>query len=239
MYYQLQIRFEPDFQKRKRMEKTESAGKRNNKGFPAESALKPENQTAEKNYIQTDIPSKSEELILICKKLKERFSKYNAEFKIIDEDGIVSNSFEIAPWGNLESWWDDFFDSNYIYEAMMLNQQKDLFSWRFENGKCTECLKVEVKSCKPEIIRPEKALKWLKKSPENESYRNRDLICSHVEELCNEMKAGRWNDRADPVEVLENGVVLNGQHRLNAVVMADIPVSMNIRTYRKSEDLFF
>ena len=106
-------------------------------------------------------------------------------------------------------------------------------------GRCTECSKLEVSSCKPQVITPEQALKWLEKTPENESFRNRDIIPGHVAELCAEMKAGRWNDKADAVEVLEPGIVLNGQHRLNAIVAAGIPVSINIRTYRESDDLFF
>ncbi|MCR5724423.1 MAG: hypothetical protein K6G80_04965 [Treponema sp.] len=219
MKYQLQIRFEPDYKKRRRMQ--EGVQERLPESTPG------------------SIPSKAEELILISKKLEERFCKYNIALKIIQEDGLVSNSFELDPWGNLETWWDDFFDAHYVYEVRMLNQQMDLFSWRFENGACTECSKLEVKSCKPELITPEQALKWLEKTPENESFRNRDVIHNHVDELCAEMKAGRWNDTADPVEVLDNGVVLNGQHRLNAVVKAGMPVSINIRTYRESGNLFF
>ena len=53
------------------------------------------------------------------------------------------------------------------------------------------------------------------------------------------MKAGLWDDKADPIEVLSSGELVNGQHRLNAVVMADMCVSMNVRTYRKCSDLFF
>lgn len=182
---------------------------------------------------------KAEYLESLCNKLEERFANDGAEFNIIEKAGIVSNGFLLSPWGSVEHWWDNFFDCDNSYDITMINSNYDVFSWIIKNGKCMDCSKIEVVSCEPEIVTVEKALNWLKKTPENELYRNRDVIDSHVKELCEKMKAGLWKDTADPIEVLSSGELVNGQHRLNAVVMADMSVSMNVRTYRKCSDLFF
>ena len=67
---------------------------------------------------------------------------------------------------------------------------------------------------------------------------NRHLRKSKVSTYALQMQAGFWRaDSNDAILVAEDGELLNGQHRLHAVVEAGIPVNMAIR-YGASKDIY-
>lgn len=70
-------------------------------------------------------------------------------------------------------------------------------------------------------VTPELAAKWLERNT-----RNRDLRQSVVERYAADMRAGRWMVTGDAIAFDRNGVVINGQHRLWAVLEAGITVRM-------------
>lgn len=55
---------------------------------------------------------------------------------------------------------------------------------------------------------------------------NRNLRKRVVEKYADAMKNGEWLLTPEPIVIAETGRLLNGQHRLNAVVQADIGVKM-------------
>jgi hypothetical protein len=57
---------------------------------------------------------------------------------------------------------------------------------------------------------------------------NRTLADAHVETLANEMRAGRWQLTHQGIAFSPNRVLLDGQHRLWAVVMSGVTVPMRI-----------
>ena len=57
---------------------------------------------------------------------------------------------------------------------------------------------------------------------------NRTLADAHVETLANEMRAGRWQLTHQGIALSPNRVLLDGQHRLWAVVMSGVTVPMRI-----------
>lgn len=50
---------------------------------------------------------------------------------------------------------------------------------------------------------------------------NRNVLQSHVKNIVKDMVEGRWKDEADPIKFTASGQLIDGQHRLNAVVVAD------------------
>ena len=50
---------------------------------------------------------------------------------------------------------------------------------------------------------------------------NRKLNVDRVKQFARQMKAGQWQYNNEPIQIYENGVLANGQHRLSACVMAD------------------
>jgi hypothetical protein len=69
-------------------------------------------------------------------------------------------------------------------------------------------------------ITPEYARELLKANGANRSLR-KQLVRTYA----NEMLAGRWRITGEAIQFGTDGRLLNGQHRLNAVVMADVPVT--------------
>lgn len=70
------------------------------------------------------------------------------------------------------------------------------------------------------IITPELAQKLLEKNTNN-----RNLSTNTVNKYALDMLSGRWNEgNADPIVINKNGILENGQHRLNAVIKAGVPV---------------
>lgn len=76
-------------------------------------------------------------------------------------------------------------------------------------------------------VTPEIAYEWLTKNYKG----NRRLRPYHVQYLAEEMRNGRWQaDHPDAVLFDEDGEMIEGQHRINAVVEAEIPVLMRVET---------
>lgn len=71
-------------------------------------------------------------------------------------------------------------------------------------------------------ITPELAAAWL----ENTNTRNRRIREHRVNELAKDMASGRWHDTMEPIKFDKNGVLLDGQHRLAAIVAAGVPIEM-------------
>ena len=67
------------------------------------------------------------------------------------------------------------------------------------------------------------AARWLEGNTHN-----RPVNQGHVERLAGEMKAGRWQLTHQGIAFSEGGVLLDGQHRLWAIVMADVTVAMRV-----------
>lgn len=63
------------------------------------------------------------------------------------------------------------------------------------------------------LVTPGEALEMLKAN-----IRNRPLRQDHVIRLANEMKSGGWVFNGEPIQFSDGGVLLNGQHRLAAIV---------------------
>jgi hypothetical protein len=80
----------------------------------------------------------------------------------------------------------------------------------------------------PSVIRmtitPDKALNWL----ENANPNNRTLSDAHVNRLARDMKEGRWILTHEGIAFSPEGILLDGQHRLWAIVEADMPVEMHV-----------
>jgi hypothetical protein len=57
---------------------------------------------------------------------------------------------------------------------------------------------------------------------------NRPVNQGHVERLAHEMKGGRWRLTHQGIAFGANGVLLDGQHRLWAIVMSDVTVPVRV-----------
>jgi hypothetical protein len=73
-------------------------------------------------------------------------------------------------------------------------------------------------------LTPEIASDWLAHA----NTHNRVLIDNHVDYLASEMKAGRWRLTHQGIAFSDNRVLLDGQHRLWAVVMSGVTVPVRI-----------
>lgn len=71
-------------------------------------------------------------------------------------------------------------------------------------------------------ITPELAQAWL----QNANSHNRKLRDHHALALSRDMAAGRWHDTATPIKFDRNGVLLDGQHRLQAIVISGATIEM-------------
>lgn len=92
-----------------------------------------------------------------------------------------------------------------------------------------------------EKITPIMADKWLK---ENNTH-NRSLYPRTIEKYAREMVAGAWVVTSQGIAFAEDGTLLDGQQRLSAIVMANIPIKILVvrglpRVYRSTNegDLF-
>lgn len=75
-------------------------------------------------------------------------------------------------------------------------------------------------------VSPEMAELWL-----DGRDANRRIRMGHVRELVAEMKAGRWRITHQGIAFGPDGKLVDGQHRLSAVVMAETTVSMLVAYY--------
>ena len=73
-------------------------------------------------------------------------------------------------------------------------------------------------------ITPAMATNWL----ENANSRNRPVSQSAVERYARDMRSGCWRLTHQGIAFDPNGVILDGQHRLWAIVYADVPVEMHV-----------
>lgn len=73
------------------------------------------------------------------------------------------------------------------------------------------------------IVTPDVARDWLKMN-----VRNRPISDRHVAWLANAMKQGKWLRNGDTIRFDENGVLLDGQHRLAAVVQSGVSLVMDV-----------
>ena len=72
-------------------------------------------------------------------------------------------------------------------------------------------------------VTPELAAKWLEGNTHN-----RDLEPSKVELYASDMKAGRWQLTHQGIAFDDNGVLLDGQHRLWAIVETNMPMKFRV-----------
>lgn len=70
-------------------------------------------------------------------------------------------------------------------------------------------------------ITPAEAARWLKKNKNNRPIRK-----ERVHAYAADMKHGNWNLNTDPISFDSDGNLLNGQHRLSAVIEADATIQM-------------
>ena len=74
-----------------------------------------------------------------------------------------------------------------------------------------------------EEITPEIASALLDKN-----IKNRNIRKDHVLSLAKQMTEGNWQDNGQTIVIDINGCLIDGQHRLSAVVYADIPILMQV-----------
>ena len=74
------------------------------------------------------------------------------------------------------------------------------------------------------LVTPTMATNWL----DNANSRNRPISQATVERYARDMRAGRWRLTHEGIAFDPNGVLLDGQHRLWAVVYAETPVEMHV-----------
>lgn len=72
-------------------------------------------------------------------------------------------------------------------------------------------------------VEPEQAEKWLAAN-----IANRTVRPARVKEYATAMSEGRWLYTADPIRFDEDGKLIDGQHRLMAVVRSGQPVEMHV-----------
>ena len=72
-------------------------------------------------------------------------------------------------------------------------------------------------------VTPSQAANWLEGNTHN-----RPVSQAHVERLAAEMRAGRWRLTHQGIAFSTGGVLLDGQHRLWAIVMADVDVPLRV-----------
>ena len=70
-----------------------------------------------------------------------------------------------------------------------------------------------------ELITPDKARQYLAYNTNN-----RNLRKAHVEKIANDIKHGRWIYNSATIVFNGDGTLLDGQHRLAAIIDADMPV---------------
>lgn len=76
------------------------------------------------------------------------------------------------------------------------------------------------------LVTPEMARDLL---PRNKS--NRRLEQRRVDSYADDMRNDRWNDAvAEPIHIAKDGTLLNGQHRLHAVIQSGCSVKMQLMT---------
>jgi hypothetical protein len=73
------------------------------------------------------------------------------------------------------------------------------------------------------VVSPELATKWLEGNTHNRKVR--DAV---VARYAQDMKAGRWKQTHQGIAFDEEGVLIDGQHRLYAILEADVPIVLQV-----------
>jgi hypothetical protein len=81
-----------------------------------------------------------------------------------------------------------------------------------------------MKTMKTEVIRitPDMAKAWIKKNHN----RQRNISPGHVQHLAQQMTAGQWQLNGEPIILDQDSNLLDGQHRLSAIIQSGIPCEM-------------
>lgn len=74
-------------------------------------------------------------------------------------------------------------------------------------------------------VTPEMARLWI-----DTCMRNRKITKAHVDRLAADMRDGRWVLNGEPVQFDREGRLINGQHRLSAIVLSGVTVQMLVVT---------
>ncbi len=77
--------------------------------------------------------------------------------------------------------------------------------------------------CEVMVVTPEIAAKWLAKN-----VRNRSLRKNRVKAFARDMSAGAWVFNPQPISFGTDDTLLDGQHRLSAIVVAGVAVEMAV-----------
>ena len=67
----------------------------------------------------------------------------------------------------------------------------------------------------------------------NDNAHNRTMNEERITELCKKIEAGEWNEKGNPIEVTDTGHLINGQHRLTAIIQTSTAVKMRVVCYKK------
>lgn len=84
-------------------------------------------------------------------------------------------------------------------------------------------MKGDIMEYKEERITPQMALKYLEKNGVN-----RRLSNSTIAKYAEDMKNGAWELNGEAICFSKSGVLKDGQHRLMAIVKADVPVNITV-----------
>ena len=84
-----------------------------------------------------------------------------------------------------------------------------------------------------ELVTPETAKEYLEKNTKNR------LISQHqLARYAKNMKEGKWKeDTGELIKISKTGVILDGQHRLSAVVLSNVPIYFHI-AYNVDDSVF-
>jgi hypothetical protein len=74
-----------------------------------------------------------------------------------------------------------------------------------------------------EMIGPDEARAMLAAS---EGFRNRVISTLHVQRMAGDMRSGRWRAIGDTIKITSDGTVVDGQHRLRAIVEAGVRIRL-------------
>lgn len=88
-----------------------------------------------------------------------------------------------------------------------------------------------VYSVRIDLITPEKAKEMLEKNI------NRKLNMNRVNQYVDDMKSDRWKLNGVPIIITDDGYLKDGQHRLNALIKADVSIPFVVIRYSKNFEI--
>jgi len=74
------------------------------------------------------------------------------------------------------------------------------------------------------LVTPAQAKEWL----DSTNKRNRPLTMARARTYASDMKSGHWYETHQGIAFYEDGILADGQTRLKAITIADVPVEMNV-----------